>query len=401
MVQPIDQGSILASGRALIPDYAEMALKQALMGVQQQQADTQRGQLVLEAQKAQREAQEQAEYEQATAALQENPSLDGYAALMARFPKASEALKRSWDAQDEDRKTSDFRQMAQVHDALRNNSPDLAAKVLEKRIEADKAADGTADPIDEQMLEAIRSGDPARITLARDMARRSTAIMAGPGQFASVYGVDDPKLTSVSPGEILVDQNTRAPVYQSPVPRIIPGQNGSFYTQDPIAGVPTGVAGAATGGSLREDTRPASSRPAGLWETMTGNSRSPRATPVANAAAIVQSMYPQARITDWKRNPKSALGRKNPGSWHVRSGAAVDTAPIPGTSFKEYVQSFRDKGFTIIEARDEVKNPSRHATGPHWHAVIGIPKVQSKQQYAVLPSGAQYYAPDGSLMRKK
>jgi hypothetical protein len=31
----------------------------------------------------------------------------------------------------------------------------------------------------------------------------------------------------------------------------------------------------------------------------------------------------------------------------------------------------KNAGYKIIEARDEVKNPSRFATGPHWHVVIG------------------------------
>jgi hypothetical protein len=27
--------------------------------------------------------------------------------------------------------------------------------------------------------------------------------------------------------------------------------------------------------------------------------------------------------------------------------------------------------YGIIEGRDEANNPSRHATGPHWHFVLG------------------------------
>jgi hypothetical protein len=65
------------------------------------------------------------------------------------------------------------------------------------------------------------------------------------------------------------------------------------------------------------------------------------------------------------------LGRANPKSWHVRSNGAVDVAPIPGMTFDQFVGRIRRSGYNIIEAIDEVKNPSRHATGPHWHVVIG------------------------------
>jgi hypothetical protein len=55
----------------------------------------------------------------------------------------------------------------------------------------------------------------------------------------------------------------------------------------------------------------------------------------------------------------------------VQSAGAVDIAPIPGMTFSQYLARIRGAGHKIIEARDEVKNPSGHATGPHWHVVIG------------------------------
>lgn len=93
--------------------------------------------------------------------------------------------------------------------------------------------------------------------------------------------------------------------------------------------------------------------------------------PVANGAAVISQLFPGARITQNRRNPNSTLGRANPGSWHNKSGGAVDVAPIRGMTFEQYVNRVRAAGYNIIEAKDEVKNPSRHATGPHWHIVIG------------------------------
>lgn len=96
-----------------------------------------------------------------------------------------------------------------------------------------------------------------------------------------------------------------------------------------------------------------------------------RPRPVNNGAAVIQQLFPGARITDNKRPANSALGKANPSSWHVRSGGAVDVAPIPGMTFDQYVSKVKAAGYKIIEAIDEVKNPSSHATGPHWHIVIG------------------------------
>lgn len=93
--------------------------------------------------------------------------------------------------------------------------------------------------------------------------------------------------------------------------------------------------------------------------------------PVDNGVSALQAIYPNARITSGYRSPDHPLSRANPKSWHTRSRAAVDVAPIPGMTFDQYINGIKAKGYGILEARDEVSNPSRHATGPHWHAVLG------------------------------
>jgi len=86
-----------------------------------------------------------------------------------------------------------------------------------------------------------------------------------------------------------------------------------------------------------------------------------------NGVDVVSFLWPEARITDHMRDPNSPLGRKNPFSAHIATNRAVDVAPIPGVTFEEFVQSFEDAGFMVKYARDEVNNPTSHATGPHWH----------------------------------
>jgi soluble lytic murein transglycosylase len=91
----------------------------------------------------------------------------------------------------------------------------------------------------------------------------------------------------------------------------------------------------------------------------------------ADGPAVIGELFPNARITSGYRGPNNPLSKKNPRSYHARTKGAVDIAPIPGVTFKEYISSIKNAGYKIIEARDEVKNPSRFATGPHWHVVIG------------------------------
>jgi hypothetical protein len=112
-------------------------------------------------------------------------------------------------------------------------------------------------------------------------------------------------------------------------------------------------------------------------------------TPVADGRLVAQSVYPGARITDNVRDPNSALGKANPDSWHNHSKAAVDVAPIPGMTFEQYIQGYRDKGLTILEAKNEVgAGRSAHATGDHWHVVLGQPTGGKKPAAPVQISGA-------------
>lgn len=89
---------------------------------------------------------------------------------------------------------------------------------------------------------------------------------------------------------------------------------------------------------------------------------------------MIQSIYPGVYVTDARRDPNSALGRKNPRSYHVKTGGAVDVRPIKGMTFSQFLDGIRAKGYRIIEARNEVADPVKWATGPHWHVVIGEPE---------------------------
>lgn len=93
--------------------------------------------------------------------------------------------------------------------------------------------------------------------------------------------------------------------------------------------------------------------------------------PVDNGRAIAQELFPGARITSGYRAPDHRLSRANPKSYHTKTRAAVDMAAIPGMSFEEAKRRIEGAGYGLIEAIDEYSKPSAHATGGHWHFVIG------------------------------
>jgi hypothetical protein len=96
------------------------------------------------------------------------------------------------------------------------------------------------------------------------------------------------------------------------------------------------------------------------------------AAPVANGGDVIKSLFPQANVTSTYRPADHPLSKANPRSWHTQSHAAVDVKPIPGMTFDQYVKEVEGAGYTVIEALNEVgSGRSKHATGDHWHIVLG------------------------------
>ena len=94
--------------------------------------------------------------------------------------------------------------------------------------------------------------------------------------------------------------------------------------------------------------------------------------PVNNGVEVLKGILPNARVTSGYRGPNHPLSRANPRSWHARSRGAVDIAPIPGMTFDQAKRAIEAKGYKLIEALNETgSGRSRHATGDHWHFVIG------------------------------
>ena len=389
-------------GQNAVPDYARQEAEKQMLRIQQMQADSQRGGLMLQAQKAQREQDQQVRFQgrmQEIAALPARDRPQAIAGLMGEFPEMSEGLQRSFQAMDKERQASDMRQLGELHSALSNGRADVAAKLLERRIAADKAA-GEDTEDDEAMLAALKSGDSAAIAEAQNSVGYAIAAI-NPEKFAETYKAVNPRAdpstfqkeyefilrTEGKEAADLFMQGKTDPVVNMPLP-------GGRVFVGPRSGI-TGLGGGANAELESKGGDPASSGAGG------------RVRPVSDGVGVARQLFPDAQITSGYRGPDHPLSKKNPRSYHARTHGAIDVKPIPGMTFTDYVRRYKDAGYTIIEAKNEVgKGRSRHATGDHWHVVIGQRgqqqaagepvRVRSKQQFEKLASGTVFIAPDGS-----
>lgn len=395
----IDQGAILRSGAALIPDLQQQLAQQQQLDIQRQQANTASiglQQRIMEDQREQATANAYAEDVRRIGMLPQAEQPQAIIALMQKYPKQSEALKRSYDAQDENVKAADFKAAAEVYSFVQNGAPEKAAALIRKRIDADKAA-GLDTSDDEEMALALESGDPAKIQQAAAQIGWQLSTAAGPDKFASTYGALDGKKTEFERQyQYIKEQFGDAAAENFANNKIDPWveSNGKYGTN-----------------FYRSSEIPALGQappPQGQGGGSGGNASGGKGAPVADAGSIAKSLFPNIEITQQRRDPNSALGKANPKSWHNRTGAAIDVKPIQGMTFAQYVKRFADAGYTILEAKNEVgPGRSKWATGDHWHVVLGGgPKgaspvrVTSKAQYDKLAPGTTYIAPDGSRRTK-
>ncbi len=113
---------------------------------------------------------------------------------------------------------------------------------------------------------------------------------------------------------------------------------------------------------------------------------------------IIPAIFKGARVTSTSRSDSDPLSRRNPRSKHINNPNAFDMAPIKGMTYEQFQDTMRQNGYEISNARDEVKNPSAWATGPHWHGVISKGPPNGGWEDAETPSAPQAIAslPEGA-----
>ena len=382
---PLDYAAILGGAQRLVPNLREEAMQDEVMAMRRDQFAMQREQMDYQRQQRQQAMEREAMFRQDMEGVLLRGDPQSIQRMMLRYPEMADTLKPMWEQMDEQQRAADLTQMGSIYSRAQAGDYSGAANVLEQRIAADRAA-GVVDEQDEAILAGLRSDNPTEQRAA--MATVGWQIAAvNPDKFAETYGKLNP---SDSKTGVQKEYEWRVGQFgQSAADRWLATQDTELVTVD-------------AGGSVfnKSDFAGGSS-----VAPQSGGGDQSAPAPVDNGRQVIESIFPGVRVTQNRRDPKSALGRANPGSWHNRSGGAVDVAPIPGMSFDQFVGGIRAAGYDVIESRDEVANPSSHATGPHWHVVLGegegAPQpVRSQQEYARLASGARYRAPDGSIRVK-
>jgi hypothetical protein len=249
-VQPINQGAIMASGQALVPDWARQELERKLGALQTKSLALQntQAQQQIDAANAAKAAEQGYQDDVATAWHDGSPGAIG--GLMVKHPKRAEEIKKAWDVKDEAERRVDLRQMGEIYSAGQGGQWELAAKTMRRRYEADKAA-GKPDPQDEAILAALESGDPNQRKAAMGMVGMTLASIAGEDHFGTVYGA----LTKGSEGFTLGQGQTRYDAEGKPIASVAPKADYLVVPEGgkavPINGAPAldmGGGGQASGG---------------------------------------------------------------------------------------------------------------------------------------------------------
>lgn len=237
-----DQGAILRSGMALVPDYASQEANRQLMALKRRELDFQ-------TQQAQRQLDQRNAFEGDLAGVLANPTAEGYSRIIAKHPEFAKQAQDSWTVLDKGRQQSDLTQMGSIYAAAANGRYDIAAKTLKQRIDADKAADGTADPADEAMLAALDSGDETQRKQVVGMMGLHLSAITGPEKFEQTYGAltKDKEGYTLAPGGRRFDENNQLVAEAPFAPRVITVEDGKQYVEY-TPGQTTGGAPASGGG---------------------------------------------------------------------------------------------------------------------------------------------------------
>lgn len=186
-LQPVDYGAYLNQSQAPLPGQVGQA--------QFQQDQTRQLQLAA--------VQRQAQQQQALAAARQqaisNPTTQNLSALQILDPDHSEAIKSAHDALTKDQQTQQLREVAAVQGYLGAGRPQDAAAIVQRRIDADKAA-GVDTSDDEQMLNLINTNpDQAKGVVANHLFS-----VLGPDKYTAAFQAagEDARANAEQPGKL-------------------------------------------------------------------------------------------------------------------------------------------------------------------------------------------------------
>lgn len=260
MPDPINFAGYLGQAQQLVPNFQEALLREQLGGLQAQQIGLQNQQIAADTrlteakmQQALVATQQEEEYSREFEAAIATGDPRAISRVMARYPGFGDQVKATWDRLDSRIRDADLRDMGQIYAAANGGRYDLAATALRRRIEADKAADGQADPGDEAVLELLESPDPAQQKRGLGMVGVQLAAITGPEKFASTYGTlnEGEAGFTLSPGSKRYDKDGNEIASAPFAPRTVTvGEGQTVVEYDPNGGG-GGPASGGGGGAAR------------------------------------------------------------------------------------------------------------------------------------------------------
>lgn len=340
MPDPVNFATILGQAQQLVPDYQQEMLRQQLGALQTRQVGLENEQIAANTrligakmQQAQLEQQQQATFSAEAEQVIRGGDPRQIAGLIARYPQYGDQIKGAWDRMDSRIQSADLRDMGQIYAAANGGRFDLAATAMRRRIEADKAADGQADPQDEEILKLLESPDPADQKRGAGMVSFYLAAVTGPDKFASTYGELSKGEAgfTLSPGSKRYDKDGNEIASAPFAPRTVTLGEGQTLVEVDINGGGGGPASGGGGGA--------------------GGSGAPRNVRNNNPGNIIDSQF----------------ARSQPG--YVRSDGrfAVFETPEAGKAAQSaLLGSYIDRGFNTVEKIiNRWAPPSENDTGTY------------------------------------
>lgn len=130
--------------------------------------------------------QQQAEQMRADlAALSQNPTTSGIAAMSIKYPQLSEGFKRSYDMLEPAKKQAKLESATQIYAAMENGRGDLAKDILKRQAEA---ARNSGDEQEARAAEAHMQLIDTNPNLFKMSAGKLLAAAVGPDKFSETFG---------------------------------------------------------------------------------------------------------------------------------------------------------------------------------------------------------------------
>lgn len=293
-----------------------------------------------------------------------------FAGLYAKYPDQQKELQAAHDALDEPTKRATERDLFAVSSYIKNGAVDSAKSLLQKRIDADKAAGQDASD-DQQMLDALNNGDPAHVKAAADMALYAILPEDKRGEF---FKPDGHRFTNTPQGDIYDTTSGEVTHAAGPKPEVdtvkVFDENGNVVGSRRITHPPAGL---ISGEQIEQ---------------------------------LALNAVPGATVTSGARTPahNAAVGGV-PNSYHL-TDQARDLTPPPGMSMAAFHNQLQASlpGVKVLNEGDHVhiqpiarntQSPTQFATKPI--RAVGASSLLDDSTISTMAE--QYLAGDSTVMQ--